>query len=135
MQLEFYRKIIECFLKKKNGMGEGENGQLYYCIPKVLIYLCAGRTMDFSFDHSQIPIIGRKALELPIPEGESEKEVPPATESVQRRSQGGAGDSSHSTLERRHGEASGVSLAECAWKKSGLAQVHITLCLLFCCFS
>ena len=91
--------------------------------------------MDFSFDHSQIPIIGRKALDLPTLEGEPVREAAPTAAAAGDRErgkvQGGAGDSSHSTLERRHGaEAAslspGVSLNEhtlCAWKKSGIAQV------------
>ena len=91
--------------------------------------------MDFSFDHSQIPIVGRKALGLPTGENE---QLPPKSEpapSMGTRERGrgsvqtGGGDSHHSTLERRDERASlspGVSLSEhsLGWKKSDSGKVR-----------
>jgi hypothetical protein len=95
----------------------------------------AGRTMDFSFDHSQIPIIGLKVLELPTAQ-EATASTSAAAAPVERNNsfprsdKKGTADSTNSTLEKRLENVSlspGASLSEhtlSAWRKSGSAQVE-----------
>lgn len=90
--------------------------------------------MDFSFDHSQIPIIGLKALELPASEAASNREAALA-KADKEKGKSATADSTNSTLEKRLENASlspGVSLNEHtlgAWRRSGISQVSAFLSL------